>query len=174
MIYQITSQDVTFRDYPIQFPPIGSSIIGTDINEALDSSLSIFIRQKRLTESFYSLNLLSLLEIDLSSVYPHFGIKSETSSIKREVLPHISKLVDKVIKDSEFFKKVDKTKLIEFFSYLIEGLQPGQLISITEDELTRRIEKIVLIEAMTGVLNELSPTQTESFEAAIKRREFFK
>lgn len=79
MMYQLTLQDVTYRDYPIQYPPAGSSMKEIDISEVLDSLFSIWIRQKRLKEPFSYQNLLSLFEIDLSSVWPRFEAKSETT-----------------------------------------------------------------------------------------------
>lgn len=78
MMYQPALQDITYQDYPIQYPLSGRSTEEMDISEILDSLFSIWIRQKRPKEIFYQ-NLLSLLEIDLSSVWPHYEIKSETS-----------------------------------------------------------------------------------------------
>ncbi|MFQ6062271.1 MAG: hypothetical protein ACE5J9_03740 [Methanosarcinales archaeon] len=170
-------QDVTYQDYPIQYPSaISSRIEEIDKNEILDSLSFIWIRKLLKEHFFYYFyqSLLPSLEIDLSSVYPRFEIKSETSSIEGDVLLRISNIVDKLIEDSEVFKKVDKTKLMEFFSSMIEKSLPGQLTSITDDELTQRIEKIIAIEALAGMLNDLSPAQMEAFDKAVKRREFFK
>ncbi len=93
---------------------------------------------------------------------------NDTYSTEEEVLSLISKIVDKLIEDREIFKKLDKNKIIEFFSSLTENMPPEQKMSITDDELTTRIEKVMLIEATTGILNELSPEQSQSFEAATK------
>jgi len=76
-MYQLTMQDVTYPDYPIQHffsPSTGIKETETDI---WDSVLSKWIRKhpKRL---FYH-SLISLFEIDLSSIWPHFEIKNDTS-----------------------------------------------------------------------------------------------
>lgn len=84
MMYELTVEGVLYRDYPIQYPLSGSSTEKMEINEVLDSLFSIWIRERQPKEIFYQ-NLLSLLEIDLSSVWPHFEIKSETSLIKETV-----------------------------------------------------------------------------------------
>ncbi len=84
----------------------------------------------------------------------------------------ISKIVDGLIEGDEIFKEIDKTEMMETLSVLAEK-SPQNLISITDDELTQRIEKIILIEIMSGILNDLSPAEMESFEAATKRRDFF-
>jgi len=80
MLYKVTLQDVTSQDYPIQYPLTASSgAEEMDISEILDSLFSIWVRQKWLKGPFFYRNLFPLLEIDLSSVRPHFEIKSETS-----------------------------------------------------------------------------------------------
>ncbi len=83
MVYQGISQDVTCPDYPIQYTPTGSSTREADINELLDIPFSILIRQKRPNEYFpFYQNPLFLFEIDLSSVWPRFEVKSGTSLIE--------------------------------------------------------------------------------------------
>ena len=72
---QLTTQEVTYRDYPIQYfssQSIGIKGIDVDIYESMLSNL-LRERPKKL---FYP---LMSLEIDWSSVWPHFEIKTETS-----------------------------------------------------------------------------------------------
>jgi len=84
----------------------------------------------------------------------------------------ISKILDDLIEGNEDFKEIDKAQMMNSLSDLLEK-PPHELISITDYELARRIEKVILIEALSGILNDLSPAEIESFEAASKRREFF-
>ena len=51
-------------------------------------------------------------------------------------------------------------------------LPDEQLAEITKNDLKNRIEKIMLVETMAGMLNDLSPAQVKSFDEAIERREF--
>jgi hypothetical protein len=97
----------------------------------------------------------------------------ESAEGKNATLFCVSTIVNKLMEDSRFHKKIDKTKLIEFLSTLAENLPREQLISITDEELARRIEKVMLIETMAGMLHELTPAQMESFETALQRRMFF-
>ena len=176
---KLRSQDGVYKDYPIQF----LSAIGLKVDEMddyemlLDSLLSI----KQIKGNYFYYNpLFPIFETESSSVYPAFETKSETSLIEEIIeeksinLQRISKIVDKLIKESEAFKTIDKTKLIEIFSNMINILPSEQLISIADDELTRRIKKIMTIEVLTGVLDDLDPEQIEAFNTAVKRREFFK
>lgn len=97
MMYQLTLQDVTYQGYPIQYPSaISSRVEEIDKNEAWNSLLSIWIREKRLKRPFLYQTLSSLLEIDLSSVWPHLEIKNETSLLQ------------------ETFEKVIPEEILEF------------------------------------------------------------
>lgn len=86
MIYQLTLQDVTYQVYSIQYSVTGSSI-GEEMetSEILDNLFSIWMRQKWLRAPFFYRSLFPLLEIDLSSVRPHFEIKNVTSLIDEPV-----------------------------------------------------------------------------------------
>lgn len=81
MMYKQTLQDVTYPDYPIQYPFSPSTgIEEIDIPDIWDRLLS-FLIQKQPKKQFYY-NLSSLFEVDLSSIEPHFEIKNETSLIE--------------------------------------------------------------------------------------------
>jgi len=172
---QVTTQTVTSQVTPVESPPSGSSVREVDTSEVLDRLFSLLTREKRFKGHFASnLSPLPWLVVDFSSVQPHFEVRSETSLAEEHLVRRIKRLLDKLIGDSEVAKEVDKGKVTESFVGLLQTLPLRQLTSITDDELTRRIQKILLIEAVSGMLNELTPAQTESFEAAVKRRELFK
>ena len=84
MMYQFTMQDVTYQDYPIQyFSSPSTGIEDIDITDLWDSILSQWMRERPEKSFYHSLiSLLNLLEIDFSSIRPHFEIKTETSLIK--------------------------------------------------------------------------------------------
>ena len=143
--------------------------------------------------------LLSLFEIDRSSVSSRFDTTSETTLVNQPVdeIPssepfseetriieenvseehpvplRMSGIVDKLIKDDEIFGEMDRAKMMETLSTLMEN-PPPDLMSITDDELTRRIRKVMLVEVMSGMLKDLSPAQMESFDEAVERRKFFR
>ena len=106
--------------------------------------------------------------------YPFHTEESYRRGRKRdELLKQMSELIDKLISEEGIFKRVDKSKLFESLSDLLDKL-PLERISIPEEELTKRIRKIMALEAMSGILDELTPEQLEAFEAAVKRRPLFK
>ncbi len=80
-MYQFTTQDVTYQDYPIEyFSSSSTRITEIDIMDIWDSVLSKWVRERPKRLFYHS--LISRLEIDLSSIRPHFEIKTETSLIK--------------------------------------------------------------------------------------------
>ncbi|MEW5936785.1 MAG: hypothetical protein AB1665_03075 [Candidatus Thermoplasmatota archaeon] len=80
---QATFQSRLYVDYSIQYPMAGSSTKEPDINEVIDNLFSIPDQRKLLTRIFHQ-NLLSLFEIDLSSVQPHFEMRREPLLIETE------------------------------------------------------------------------------------------
>lgn len=175
----LTSQNISFlRDITMYNTLTGSSTVSKlDEKGKTDILILNFMIQNR-QKGFYR-KLPVSLEFDLSSsVQPHFGVENKTflkSGIedKDMALYRTSKILDMLVADKADFKKVDKTKMLQFISNLIKKWSPDKLSSITDDELRQRIEKILLIEATAGILNELSSSQMQSFEAAIKRRKLF-
>ncbi len=105
--------------------------------------------------------------------YPfHTGESYRRGRKRDELLKRMSELIDKLISEEGIFKRVDKNKLFESLSDLLDKL-PLERISISEDMLTERIRKIMTLEAMSGILDELTPEQLEAFEASVKRRPLF-
>ena len=49
---------------------------------------------------------------------------------------------------------------------------PEPLTSITDEELMERIETVMVIEATSGMLKELSSEEMKDFEEAVKRNTF--
>jgi uncharacterized membrane-anchored protein YjiN (DUF445 family) len=84
----------------------------------------------------------------------------------------IQDLVEELIENNSIFDGLDKNKIVQLISRLIMELHDEQLAEITKNDLKNRIEKIMLVETMAGMLNDLSPAQVKSFDEAIDRREF--
>ncbi len=99
--------------------------------------------------------------------------ESETFELKDAVMLRISEIVDTLIADNEVFESVDKSRLMSFLS-LLAGKSPEKLISITDEELTKRVRRIIAIEATAGMLQDLTPEEMKTFKEAVKRRKFFK
>lgn len=93
----------------------------------------------------------------------------ETPKVEN-ILFRMSKIVDKLA-EQEHFKKVDKSSLMQRLA-ILAGKYP-EVISLTNDELAQRIERIMVIELVAGMLQDLTPEEMKSFDEAVKRRGFF-
>ena len=93
----------------------------------------------------------------------------ETPKVEN-ILFRMSKIVDKLA-EQEHFKKVDKSSLMQRLA-ILAGKYP-EVISLTNDELAQRIERIMVIELVAGMLQDLTPEEMKSFDEAVKRRGSF-
>jgi len=79
----LTLENVIYQDYSVQYPYATSSKVEEiDKEGERDCLLSMWTKMRQLKDSIFYRALFSLLEIDLSSVRPHFEIKNETSFIQ--------------------------------------------------------------------------------------------
>ena len=93
-------------------------------------------------------------------------------SMKDKALKRISKIIDQVFEDSEIFKEeVNKVQFMQHFSNRIEnGLASKELISISEEELTRMIRQLMAVELLGTLLDGLTPEQIRIFNEAVEGR----
>ncbi len=52
---------------------------------------------------------------------------------------------------------------------LLDKFSPDFIKAIFDNELVNRIDSILVVEAVSGTLNDLTPEQMEMFDAAVKR-----
>ena len=90
-----------------------------------------------------------------------------------QLLTQIRILVDRILKEEEIFKTIDKNKLLEEISKIITELSPD-VVRCSDEELERRIRQIMALEIVSGMLNDLNREQIEIFDETVKRRPLFK
>lgn len=179
MLYEITSPDVKAEFHPFQDAFVNSSREEISVSEILDKWFLSF-KGKLFQKPFFTIpNLLPLLQIDYSSsIYQFLEFKSETALTeeffrKVELLEKISIIFDKLTLEENFFREVDKTKLLRTISEISNEI-PSEQLNIPEEELFERIRGVLALEVVSGTLNELTPEQIKDFDEAVKRRPLFK
>jgi len=176
MMYKQTLQEVTYPDYPIQYPSspsTGMEEIDADIR---DSLLSIWNREKRLKNPFYH-SLIPLLKIDWSSVQPDFEIENETVlgvPGGKDIPTRILEVTNKLTEVEETFKGLDKRKVASLLRNIERNIPFEQLEILSDEEFLTRVKKALGIELMCGLLNDLNEEQIMTFESTIKRRDLFR
>ncbi|MBN3961568.1 hypothetical protein [Nostoc sp. NMS8] len=91
---------------------------------------------------------------------------------KRDIaIARLSKIVDKLIQNNSLYQeRLDKQEIIQHLVNLLDKFSPEFINALSDGELTNRIDSILVIEAVSGTLNDLTPEQIEMFDAAVERR----
>jgi hypothetical protein len=96
-------------------------------------------------------------------------MQEQITEYQQELTERISTLVDKLFQGSSFYKvKLDQYEMTEMLIELFGRLSPEEMRAIKEHDLTRRIGKILTLEAVSGTLNDLSPEEIAIFDAAVE------
>lgn len=83
------------------------------------------------------------------------------------VMARISTIVDTLMEDDEFFNDIHKSEFMEFLSTLVKKA-PEKLVSLTDEELTRRVRRVMVIEATAGMLQDFTPEEMKAFKETVK------
>ncbi|MFQ4143755.1 hypothetical protein [Chlorogloeopsis sp. ULAP02] len=93
----------------------------------------------------------------------------EVTSYNQELINRISPIVEKLFQTNSLYQvKLDKQEMIEMLVNLFGELSPEEIRAIPDNQLTRRIDKILVLEAVSGTLNDLTPEQLAIFDAAVE------
>ncbi|NET40732.1 hypothetical protein [Okeania sp. SIO2B3] len=65
------------------------------------------------------------------------------------------------------YQKLDRNELIETFSKLLDKISPQEINSLDNRELTKRIEGVIIVDAMSHLLDDFTPEQIDFFEAGV-------
>lgn len=88
-----------------------------------------------------------------------------------EVRTRISEIVENLIQSKSIFKEFDPVQTSQRLSNrMLESWSPEQVMEIPDDELTDIIKDIMVFQAMSGLLADLTPEEMEIFDAAVEGR----
>jgi hypothetical protein len=92
----------------------------------------------------------------------------DVSNYTQELTNRISPIVENLFKGSSFYMvRLKKQEMIENLVSLFGKFSPEEFRAITDYELTRRIKKILTLEAVSGTLNDLTPEQIKIFDESV-------
>ena len=95
----------------------------------------------------------------------------EVSQDKDIFLVRISLIVNKLIDSNSFYQeKLDKNEIVPDLVNLFKQFSPVEFATIADEDLTRRINRILTLEAVAGTLNDLTPEQMKMFDEAVEGR----
>ncbi|MTJ50727.1 hypothetical protein [Dolichospermum sp. UHCC 0259] len=98
-------------------------------------------------------------------------MQEQLTDYQQELTERISHVVDKLFRGSSFYMvKLDQYEMTEMLIELFGRFSPEEMRAIKEHDLTRRISKILTLEAVAGTLNDLTPEEIAVFDAAVARK----
>jgi len=98
-------------------------------------------------------------------------MQEQLTDYQQELTERISHVVDKLFRGSSFYMvKLDQYEMTEMLIKLFSRFSPEEMRAIKEHDLTRRISKILTLEAVAGTLNDLTPEEIAIFDAAVARK----
>ncbi len=95
----------------------------------------------------------------------------EVSQGKDIFLVRISQIVNNLIGSNSLYQeKLDKKEIILDLIDLFKQFSPEEFATIEDEDLTHRIDRILVTDAVSGTLNDLTPEQMKMFDEAVEGR----
>ena len=95
----------------------------------------------------------------------------EVSQEQDIFLVRIAPIVNDLFESNSFFqKKLDKTEIVQHLIDLFKKYSLEEFTAIDNEDLTRRINFVMVVEATAGMLSDLTPEEMEIFDAAVEGR----
>lgn len=93
----------------------------------------------------------------------------DVSTYNQELYNTISPIVEKLFKSSSLYTaKLSQHNMIDMLVELFAKFTPEEMRAIKEEDLTRRINSILVLNAVSGTLNDLTPEQIKMFDEAVE------
>jgi hypothetical protein len=94
-------------------------------------------------------------------------VKKENPELENRIKP----IVEKLIKSSSLYQvKLKKDEMVKMLVDLFASFSEEEFRAISENELIRRIQKLLTLEAVSGTLNDLTPEQIAIYDEAVEGR----
>ena len=95
----------------------------------------------------------------------------DVSQEKDIFLVRISQIVENLIKSNKFYQeKLDKNEVVLDLVDLFKQISLEEFITIEDEDLTHRIDRILVTDAVSETLNDLTPEQMKMFDEAVEGR----
>ncbi len=95
----------------------------------------------------------------------------EVSSYHQELINRISPIVENLFKGNSLYEiKLNKLEMSQMLVELFGQFPQEEMREIKDDDLLDRIDSILILEAVSGTLNDLTPEQIKMYDEAVKRK----
>jgi hypothetical protein len=95
----------------------------------------------------------------------------EVSNYNLELTDRISPIVEKLFKSNSLYAvKLKKWEMVEMLVNLFGEFTPEEMTGIKEEDLIQRIDSILVLDAVSGTLNNLTSEQLQMFDESVEGR----
>lgn len=95
---------------------------------------------------------------------------TQISVEKDTALLRISEIVDRLLHSKNVYEDLDKQEMLKIFSELLEEVPAKDFISMNDKQLIKVVNGIMIIEAMSHLLDDLTSEEKEMFFEAVEGR----
>lgn len=93
----------------------------------------------------------------------------EVASYHQELGERIAPIVEKLFQgNSLYVVRLKQREMIEMLVELFAEFTPEEMRQIEDNDLKERIDSILVLEAVSGTLNDLTPEEIAIFDAAVE------
>jgi hypothetical protein len=94
---------------------------------------------------------------------------TEVASYHQELSGRIAPIVEKLFQgNSLYVVRLKQLEMIEMLVELFAKFTPEEMSKIKDSDLQERIDSILVLEAVSGTLNDLTPEEIAIFDAAVE------
>ncbi|MDJ0519868.1 MAG: hypothetical protein F6K22_33620 [Okeania sp. SIO2F4] len=93
---------------------------------------------------------------------------TQTSVEKNTAIKRISETIDQVMERENIYQELDKNKLIQSFSTLLDQVSPQMVISLDDERLIKKVRGVMSIELLSTIFDDFTPEQIKTFNAVVE------
>jgi len=95
----------------------------------------------------------------------------EVTKENPELINRIKPIVEKLIKENSLYQvKLKKDEMVKKMVDLFGEFTSEEFQAISDNDLIKRIDSILVIEAVSGTLNDLTPEEIAIYDEAVEGR----
>ncbi|PAX57150.1 hypothetical protein [Brunnivagina elsteri] len=95
----------------------------------------------------------------------------EVSNYNQELIDRISPIIERLFKSNSLYMvRLKKMEMLEMLVELFGQFNPEEMRAIKDEDLTQRIDSLLVLDAVSGTLNDLTPEQLKMFDEAVEGR----
>ncbi|HLP88352.1 MAG TPA: hypothetical protein VK184_07160 [Nostocaceae cyanobacterium] len=79
-------------------------------------------------------------------------------------------IVNNLIDNNPLYQEnLDRQKMLKIINHTFDPLAVPDVNNISEEELTKRVKRILSLHLVSGMLNDFTPEQMQLFDESVKR-----